>query len=161
MGFFFMRNICALFFFSLGLIGRQRDNGTYWDVFNHFNTPAMHPLDTLSKACSTASPGAIAPQLPGGQAVVEVAAVAAARGTAVVTQAAPSPAPVTAFPPLQPGEELVEIPWPTPCPKCNSYEAWWDILGGQHCQRCEAKQFFRGLRILRLVDRWKKTETRE
>jgi len=106
----------------------------------------MHPLDTLSKTFSTAIPGAIAPQLPGGQTVVEVAAVAASVHGAAA---------------LQPREELVEIPWPAPCPKCNSYEAWWDTLGRQHCQRCEAKQFFRGLRILRLVDRWKKTETRE
>jgi hypothetical protein len=109
----------------------------------------MHPLDALSKAFSTANPvapAAIAPQLPGGQVVAVVAAsVESVHGAAA----------------LQPCEELAEISWPAPCPKCNSYEAWWDILGGQHCQRCEAKQFFRGLRILRLVDRWKKTETRE
>lgn len=120
----------------------------------------MHPLDTLSKAFSTATPVALAEstsQLPGGQAVVEaVVSAAAVSGTAVVPQASPAPSPVTAVPPLQPGEELVEIPWPAPCPKCNSYEAWWDVLGGQHCQRCEAKPFYRALRILRLVDRWRK-----
>ena len=43
---------------------------------------------------------------------------------------------------------MVEIPWPTPCPTCGGFQVWWDVLGQQRCQRCEAGQFRRGLRFL-------------
>jgi hypothetical protein len=56
--------------------------------------------------------------------------------------------PLSAFvDPLPPGVDLVEIPWPSPCPRCGSYQAWWDFRGRQHCQVCDAKPFLRGLRL--------------
>ncbi len=37
-----------------------------------------------------------------------------------------------------------DLPEPgEPCPKCGSLEAWWDLLGGQHCQHCDGERLRR------------------
>jgi hypothetical protein len=43
-------------------------------------------------------------------------------------------------------EELVEIDWPEPCPKCSSLEAWESIGGDWRCQHCEPPDTSRRLR---------------
>jgi len=32
-----------------------------------------------------------------------------------------------------------------PCPRCGSLEKWWDLTGGEHCQRCEGDKLARVL----------------
>jgi len=39
---------------------------------------------------------------------------------------------------IEPGE---------PCPHCGSLEKWWDLDGGEHCQRCEGDKLARGRRF--------------
>ena len=34
-----------------------------------------------------------------------------------------------------------------PCPTCAGLAKWWDIQGGEHCQRCEAGRLERGWRL--------------
>jgi len=73
--------------------------------------------------------------------------------------ACPPADPSPDYPPLRDGFTATEIPWPTPCPRCGSYQAWWDMHGRQCCQVCggaagdDAKQFARGLRGARLAIR--------
>lgn len=115
----------------------------------------MHPLDALidNHPSTSATP---TPNLPGGQALVA--------GSGAGGEAATMPPTSVPFPPLRDGFVLAEIPWPTPCPRCGSYAAWWDMHGRQRCQACggqsgsgqcldDAKQFERGLRGARLAIR--------
>lgn len=103
----------------------------------------MHPLDALIEHHPIESqPSAQDQGTPGGQ----LAAVAAAAIASPAVPSQPSTDEVP-FPPLRDGFVEFELDdWPEPCPRCNTYEAWWDFLGRQRCQRCDRRLFLRGLR---------------
>lgn len=106
---------------------------------------AMHPLDKLFDS-TRAIPAAATPPQPPGRLAPVVAGGAAAVVAAVVPGVGPG-APAW-LPSLPAGWESEEIPWPAPCPRCGSLQAWWDMTGRQRCQVCEAKTFARGLRFV-------------
>lgn len=43
-----------------------------------------------------------------------------------------------------------------PCPSCGSLELWQDLLGGWHCQRCNAVALLRSRRLLERAARLRK-----
>jgi hypothetical protein len=52
-------------------------------------------------------------------------------------------------------ENAIEPDEITPCPTCNALEAWWDMLGNQHCLRCDPPR-----RARRLADKAKRLRRR-
>ena len=46
-----------------------------------------------------------------------------------------------------------------PCATCGSLDKWWDIVGGEHCQRCERDKVLRSQRIARRAAQLRKRST--
>jgi hypothetical protein len=103
-----------------------------------------HPLQRLLDRQPKSTPAASTPASPGGP-TVAAWRTAAERGGASASPATP---PLPPLPALPGDGEPSGIPWPAPCPKCGSYEVWWDFRDRQRCQRCEARVFRRGLRVV-------------
>jgi hypothetical protein len=67
------------------------------------------------------------------------------------------------------GADMVDMPdfdcLPPPgdqCPVCGSLEMWWDILGGEHCQRCERAALERSIQWAdRAARLWRQAQPRK
>jgi hypothetical protein len=46
----------------------------------------------------------------------------------------------------------------SPCPKCGSLMKWWDILGGEHCQKCDRATLERAVRLADRAARLRRPE---
>ena len=50
-----------------------------------------------------------------------------------------------------------DLPLPgSACPKCGGLAEWIDLLGGRHCQICEAETLNKSLRLVELAARLRK-----
>jgi hypothetical protein len=45
-------------------------------------------------------------------------------------------------------DEIIDIP--APCATCGGIVFWWDVTGGQHCERCQPRTT--GERLRRLAE---------
>jgi hypothetical protein len=57
--------------------------------------------------------------------------------TATDSPVIPEPEPSQAGPTVGTGQTWADAIDPgRPCPRCDSLEKWWDLLGGEHCMIC-------------------------
>ena len=52
--------------------------------------------------------------------------------------------------------ETIDLNDVTPCSRCGLLEAWWGILGGQHCMVCDAAALARSRRLAARAERIRK-----
>ncbi|MCL4205540.1 MAG: hypothetical protein KJ000_23915 [Pirellulaceae bacterium] len=58
-------------------------------------------------------------------------------------------------------DEIIDMP--SACPACGGIVFWWDVTGGQHCERCRPRTTAERLRKLaqRLRERYSTSEPQE